>query len=355
MSEGEGAPADETPGPSRPPLVPVSGPDRTALALEVACDESGFSGGNLVGTGNSRVFAHASISIGAETAAELVGQVHHAIGAKGGEYKSAELMRPRHRAVLRSLLSPMGPLSAASHVHLIDTRFFVLARSIDVLVGGVPVMGPDRPGTDQRLRGMALTLYRSGEQAYGSELWQEFLTGAANLVRTNNRWLPKNPIELFYATLDEMARRRADRDVAAIIARLRVSRSVAETTRTAHLNDRTLSPLMEPLIPAVLRTVEFWATRAASVALIHDEQSALTPARIAEIAAAFAAHHPGRRLIGLRRVDSRHDARIQVADFLAGIARRLVYDQLRGCPDAELMSMLLPLVDPSSTWPEPIR
>jgi len=332
------------------------GPGRTTeRVLEVACDESGFAGGNLVGPGASPVFAHASTSLGTDEASELVRHVHGGIGAKGGEYKSAELMRPRHRAMLRSLLGPASPLPGTSHVHLIDTRFFVLARIIDVLLGGQPVAGPESPGRDPRSRAMALTLYRSGEQAYGSEGWGQFLTRAANLVRTNNRWLPKNPIELFYATLDALSRQPADSDVAAIIARLQDSRGVAEATRNAHLNDRTLSPLMEPLIPAVLRTVQFWGTQAQSITLVHDEQSALTPARIAEIAAAFAAQHPGRRLAGVHRVDSRYDARVQVADFLAGIARRVAYDHLRGQPDPELVGLLLPLVDEGSTWPERLR
>jgi hypothetical protein len=33
------------------------------MHLEIACDESGFSGGNLVGRGHSPMFAHASIRI----------------------------------------------------------------------------------------------------------------------------------------------------------------------------------------------------------------------------------------------------------------------------------------------------
>src|SRR4029453_14526675 len=101
---------------------------------------------------------------------------------------------------------------------------------------------------------------------------------------------------LFYATLDEMMWQRPDDDVTAIIARLWESRPIAESTRNAHLTDRALSPLIEPLIPAVLRAVEFWGARAASLTLIHDEQSALTPARVAEMAAIFAEHHPGHRL-----------------------------------------------------------
>ena len=40
--------------------------------IEIACDESGFSGGNLVGGGHSPVFAHASVRIESEAADELI-------------------------------------------------------------------------------------------------------------------------------------------------------------------------------------------------------------------------------------------------------------------------------------------
>ena len=52
--------------------------------------------------------------------------------------------------------------------------------------------------------------------------------------------------------------------------------------------------------------------------MIHDEQSALTSERIADIAKTFAASRPGRQL-SVRQVDSRGDARVQLADFVAGL------------------------------------
>ncbi len=284
----------------------------------------------------------------------MIGEVHRLIGAKGGEYKSAELMRPRHRPVLRWLLDPSGPVAGVARVHLIDTRFFVLARVVDVLLGSGPVIGTDLPGRDARSRQLALTLYRSGPEAYGARRWQEFLTGAANLFRTNNRWLPKRPVDIFYETVGTLADGQRQSGVAEVITLLERSRPAAEAVRQAHLTDRTLSPLMEPLIPAVLRTVELWGRTTPTITLVHDEQSALTPARIAEIAREFSAHHPGHRLTAIRRVDSRADHRIQVADFLAGIAARFARDRLRGRPDPELTPLLLPLVDTGSVWTEPV-
>jgi hypothetical protein len=83
---------------------------------------------------------------------------------------------------------------------------------------------------------------------------------------------------------------------------------------------------------------------------VHDEQSALTPARIADIGARFAARHPGRRLSGVQFVDSRNDPQVQVADLIAGVARRLGRDILNRRVDGELGPLLIPMVDPESVW-----
>ncbi|WP_410574362.1 hypothetical protein [Amycolatopsis sp. cmx-4-61] len=42
----------------------------------------------------------------------------------------------------------------------------------------------------------------------------------------------------------------------------------------------------------------------------------------------------------MRFVDSRSDARVQVADFLAGVARRIAYDDLNGRGDVRLTGLL---------------
>ena len=111
-----------------------------------------------------------------------------------------------------------------------------------------------------------------------------------------------------------------------------------------------MTPLLEPLIPALTRAVHFWGTRAEVVSVVHDEQSALTPERVGDIARTFAASRPGRQLAGVRLVDSRGDARVQLADFVAGIARRLASDKLNDRQDAELVGLLSPLINSESVW-----
>ena len=56
--------------------------------------------------------------------------------------------------------------------------------------------------------------------------------------------------------------------------------------------------------------------------VVHDEQSALTAGRLTRLQEALADAHDVSPLAGLVMVDSRDDPRVQVADLLAGLARR---------------------------------
>jgi hypothetical protein len=319
--------------------------------IEIACDESGFSGGNLVGRAASPVFAHASLRIDPATAAELLQHLRREIGARGaGEYKSPELLRPRRRPVLLWLLASSSPVNGNAHVHLTDTRFFVLARLVDVLIGLQPASGIASPGRNRGNQEMALALYRRGEESYGTPRWQEFLTLSANLFRTNNRWLPKKPVETFYAAVDSMSVASAAADVKKVMGLLRSTRPITEATRALYLENPKLTPLMEPLLPALNHAVHHWGSSAQTLSVIHDEQSALTPERIADIATVYATRWPGRQLTEVRLVDSSREPRVQIADFVAGIARRLASDQLKGRADTEVRDLLSPLIDHGSVW-----
>jgi hypothetical protein len=298
-------------------------------SIEIACDESGFSGGSLV-SGHTTVFVHASVRIDADAAAGLVDRVRTLTGGRAREVKAVRLRRPHDRAVLEELLSTAAP---QVRVHLTDTVLFVLARLADLVVEGVAIAGTDSPGRGARARALAL-------QLSAAQPTREFVQAAANLVRTHNRWLPKDPVAAFFA-------------LPGIPAEVRRARPAIEEVRATHERDRKRTPLMEPVIPALTRTVEAWLATAVEVTVVHDEQSALTRERLTDIAAAVARRYPGRRLAGVRLVDSRADPRVQVADLLAGIARRVASDALAGRPDDTLTELLRPYVHPESTWASP--
>jgi hypothetical protein len=81
------------------------------------------------------------------------------------------------------------------------------------------------------------------------------------------------------------------------------------------------------------------------VAIVHDEQSAISRARVAQLRAVL-----GPRLVSVRFADSRSDPRVQVADFLAGIARSIASDHLRGRGDRPLMDLLRPYLESHPIW-----
>ena len=131
--------------------------------LEIACDESGFSGGNLVGA-QSPVFAHASVRIEPEHASELVDSLLRQIGARGsGEYKAAELLRARRRPVLLWLMGPSSPIRGQRvrppHRHPL-LRPCPPASTCSS--AGSRCAGSPAQVENPRTRAMAITLYRSG-------------------------------------------------------------------------------------------------------------------------------------------------------------------------------------------------
>jgi len=105
---------------------------------------------------------------------------------------------------------------------------------------------------------------------------------------------------------------------------------------------------LEPLLPALAETVLFWSGGLRQVLVIHDEQSALTATRLRRLQQVLADRTDGAvgpltrisPLAGLVTVDSRDDPRVQVADVLAGIARR--------SPDVGGDPLLQPFLSPTS-------
>jgi hypothetical protein len=136
--------------------------------------------------------------------------------------------------------------------------------------------------------------------------------------------------------------------VGAILDELRRARPGAYAARARLLDHRALQPALEPLIPALASTVRHWSRDGGTdVSIVHDEQSALTQRRIRRLERQLLP--PGRSL-HFRQVDSRTEPRVQLADVLAGIARRLAADELHHGGDPELSGLLSAYIDPASRW-----
>ncbi|WP_428956859.1 hypothetical protein [Streptomyces sp. cg35] len=309
--------------------------------FEIACDESGSDGENLV-NGNTDVFAHASVRLepgpAAEGLRETVDRISSPARSAATEYKANVLLRGKHRATLTWLLGPAGPILGRAHVHLTDKRYFVVDRAVGLLADGDPAM-----------RSAALAAHRAGPRTFGPERWRDFLDAANDLLRTGQRTESPAPVDAFFATVDALlAVADAAGPAGEFLALLRRTRPRAESLRTRAPADPGEFPALDPLFPALVGTVAHWSAGGHRVTVVHDRQNMLTDARVGHLKQTC-----GGALADLRLVEASHDARVQLADFLAGAARKIASDTLAGHDDEELTALLRPYVNRSSLWAGP--
>jgi hypothetical protein len=308
-----------------PPVDTVTG-----AVVEIACDESGFSGTNLLHPATP-VITHASVDLCTGEAVELNTALRSRFRFSPDEFKSGQFLRnPAAGEALEWLLAA---LRGRAHVHLVDKEYFLVTRIVDLLVAEPSYAAGTRLTQDQRPA--ALALYRARDLA-GSD-WRVFLAAFADLVRIKRRHRPDPlALERFFQARDALLRDRLGAQAEDVLDGLNRTRVQAVLTRL-FAGDRSIPPPLEPMLPALAETVLFWSDGGKRQVLVtHDEQSALTAGRLSRLQQVLAdgagASLPGEAgssaagispLAGLVMVDSRDDPRVQVADLLAGVPRRL--------------------------------
>jgi hypothetical protein len=315
-------------------LPPV---DTAAGAIvEIACDESGFSGTNLLDPATPLI-THASVDLYAEEAAGLIAQLRSSSRFSPHELKSGRFLRGPHAD--QALERFLAALSGRAHVHLVDKELFLVTRIVDMFITEPSYAAGTRLTLDHRPA--ALALYGARHVA-GCD-WGAFLAAFVALARSTRRHRPDpRGLERFLHARDALVRRGLGARAEAVLDRLTTARVRAVLTRLSH-GDRSIPPPLEPMLPALAETILFWSDRRRRVLVIHDEQSALTAGRLRRLQQALADSAESlpagvSPLVGLVMVDSRDDPRVQVADLLAGVARR----SLGILDDGPLQALLSP-------------
>jgi len=305
-----------------PPVEGLAGP-----VVEIACDESGFSGTNLLDA-STPVIAHASVDLSVDEAAELIAALRSGSRFSLHEFKSGQFLR--HRPAGESLEWFLAALGGRAHVQLVDKEYFLVTRVVDLFLAEPSYAAGTR--LTQEHRPAALGLYRA--RRTGGRDWDDFLAAFVELVRTRRRPQPDpHALVRFFGARDALAAHGLGADAESVLDGLSRTAVRAVLTRLAQ-DDRSIPPPLEPMLPALAETVLFWGEGQRQVLVIHDEQSALTAGRLRRLQQALtdsagpwavgADASPARvsPLAGLVMVDSRDDPRVQVADLLAGVARR---------------------------------
>ncbi|HEX6076201.1 MAG TPA: DUF3800 domain-containing protein [Micromonosporaceae bacterium] len=301
--------------------------------VEIACDESGFSGTNLLDPA-SPLITHASVDLCIDEAVKLITALRSEFRFSPNEFKSGQFLR--NPAVGEALGWFLAALRGRAHVHLVDKEYFLITRIVDLLLAEPSYAAGTRLTQDHRPA--ALTLYRARHLAGCN--WRVFLAAFVELVRIKRRRRPVPlALERFFQARDVLLRDRLGAQAKDVLDGLSRTRVQAVLTRLI-ADDWSIPPPLEPMLPALAETVLFWSGGGKRQVLVtHDEQSALTAGRLSRLQQVLAdgagssapddADETGSSpagispLAGLVMVDSRDDPRVQVADLLAGMARRL--------------------------------
>ncbi|KAB1912894.1 DUF3800 domain-containing protein [Micromonospora sp. AMSO31t] len=325
-----------------PPIDAVVG-----AVVHIACDESGFSGTNLLHSA-SPVITHAGVDLAVDEAVELITALRAGFRFSPHEFKSGQFLRGPGAAGAREWF--LGALRGRASVHLVDKEFFLVTRIVDLLLAEPSYAAGTRLTRDHRPA--ALALYRAGRAA-GSD-WGVFLAAFVDLVRTKRRHPDRRTVQRFFEARDALVGRGLGTPADAVLDGLDPAHVWTVVTRLDN-DDRSIPPPLEPMLPALAETVLSWSGGQRQVLVIHDEQSALTADRLTRLRQALADHggppaagadRAGALpagvspLAGLVMVDSRDDPRVQVADLLAGVARR--------SPGIADDAALQPLLSPTS-------
>lgn len=296
-----------------PPVRAVAGP-----VVEIACDESGFSGTDLVRSA-APLITHASVDLSADEAGELVA----ALRVSPHELKSGRFLRRPDAAAARERF--LVALRGRARVHVVDKEFFLVTRVVDLLLGEHSYAAGTR--LTGALRPMAVALHAGGRAA-GSD-WDEFLSAFAGLARSKRRPAASVLVARFLGAREALLRRALSSPAEAVVAGFTPDR-VRVLVARLDAEDRSLPPPLEPLLPALAETVLTWSDGWRRVLVVHDEQSALTADRLTRLQRALTGADGLSPLAGLVMTDSRDEPRVQVADLLAGVARRTSGDPLLG-------------------------
>jgi Protein of unknown function (DUF3800) len=306
---------------TRSPLQGGLPPDNRVVGavVEIACDESGFSGTNLLDP-NTPLITHASVDLCVDEAVELVAALRSRFQFPLDEFKSGRFLR--NLAARETVELFLAALRGRAYVHLVDKEYFLVTRIVDLLLAEPSYAAGTRLTQDQRPD--ALTLYRARHLA-GRD-WRVFLAAFIDMVRLKRRsHLNPLAVQRFFQAREALLQAPLGDRAIDILGALDRAQVLALLARLID-DDGSVPPPLEPMLPALAETVLFWSGDGRGQVLVtHDEQSALTANRLSRLRLALAdgTDSPLSPLAGLTMVDSRDDPRVQAADLLAGMARRL--------------------------------
>lgn len=316
--------------------------------LVIGCDESGSEGETLVASKHP-VFVHASVNLPAGEAEDLRDWIRATTRTQASEMKSKTALLPKNRKIL---LETLDRLSGVANITLVDKAYFLTSKLVETLVGPHAEQWGTDIGRSGFGRALAELLDRRAPASVGIARWDALLSTYNALVRSHRRQGAKAPtVEAFFSALEDALRHSTDDDIREALTLVWDSRMFAHDYQgRSEVEFRELDPLM-PTMSGVARN---WAMRigGAPFTFLADTYSGLTPvvrdyiveaSRMPLAVSGYRLPEPDLR--GVSLADSREDARIQLADILAGVGREVARMAVHGTFDDDLQVAVHEMLD----------
>lgn len=296
-------------------------PAGTTTSYVIVCDESGYSGPNLLDA-HQRFMTHASTDLSPEMANEVIKEVRQRSRMHDAEEMKWKSLQKRRPDAVRWLLAESGPLAGHAKLIVADKLYTLVAKIIDLLVEVVEYeAGNHFYASSGQARKHSRILFRNGERAFGKQAWSDLLEAFLKLAKEGDATAGANFVQM----VDDLRLRGHVRAIESIMdsiwqARAEVGELLDPDSRIA-----TMNPIYT-MLPTTIRL--WWDDVREPIFVLHDETNALNDEVVKLTRLIMANPLPEHRRVappvpfsGLEKVNSKTDARVQVADLLAGAGR----------------------------------
>lgn len=314
----------------------------------IACDESAAEGENLMASTHP-VFVHGSVNLSLNDATALRDEMRAAMRAQAPEMKSKTALTPLNR---RALIEVMKTLENNANIYFVEKSFFIVGKLIDLLVAEMATDYDIDVAGSGLGRQLAEYLHDTGPAAIGEVRWNTLLGTYNNVIRSYLREGAEPPkVQSFFDALDNARSNCADEHVQRILDDIWAARHLSleyEGASPAELRE------LDPMAPSLAAVSMTWhmRLRGEPFEFLIDNYSTLTETVREDIVAASrvplsvgAVELPRADLRAIRMTDSRLDARVQIADVVAGVGREVARLAMNGIFDDELQEVTHEMLD----------
>ncbi|MYV51649.1 DUF3800 domain-containing protein [Streptomyces sp. SID3212] len=325
----------------------------------IACDESGYDGEDLLSEGLHMMVA--GVAVDDAEAEAIVSDLRKKTGVKPAvkDLKFKHFQRGDRLGKLSRLWENGGALHGRCSVYVVDKRYAVMSKVIDLLVEEEAYRSGIDLHVNRQARKAALALACDGRRALKGDRFDKLGQAFVAFARRRDPGDRQAVIQSFYDQVEAAWTASTRRNVTETLQWLRRTRAHAEAL---HLDAAPQQPPhLELLDTAVATLARAWSERLGTISVLADEHRELTDTRL-EVArdvlrtgagATPSSMHRRLRIQRMVRGSSHDHPSIQLADLLAGAAG-IVAKAGTGEPTSAgvlLRPVILPLIEQTSLVP----